>query len=791
MIQKLIEGKMKKKEIKMFANLINEYIDREIEKSKLIYEEDKQSPEFNSMTPPERERNIQFQRMFGTKTPSDIPSEPLQRISAMSSPVIPKEYELFRKDAKKQNVINHAMLSTAVDLHYFNLTGEGEHKPRPVMLWGAPGIGKSEGVRSGAIRCAKTIAKEEGLAYIENIDYGKEFSKSTEELKKNLYFIEWDRIDGDVKDVIMYGPPELETNVDQTKSSKSSVHQTSKRPPAENLFIFFDVRVAGVGEQDILGIPFRVDKTIMKQERIDIPALMIDRLPFLKLCCDEKKLRGIIMWDEINQGTEQTQAALYGVVNENKVGESHLAPGIGQFAAANSEMWGGKPLLPALASRFSTSYLWLSPEEWLETYKSKLPPIVYDFIKENPKVSFYISKTSWKENYEPFNKDFGDEEGMAGSGSDTMEDYIKTPSEGRWPTPRDLTIFADSFKGLMIRAEKERKKGTKGWTERDIANMAFLLAKSRVGPVWAKSFWDYMYMYQTVKWETLVLDKNAAIAAIQNLETSDIVKELIHKHFNMAWELSKNAHNKQAFTKEATEVVTVLLHASDYTMDPVIRVVAGVKEEKLKDKNEDAGKVTERMLHVIQTGLANIPDSLKPDGQKLMPALKSALISDNPFDKKTPKAKFETEPLINPLNKSANNAITPLQGSISNSNNVEDKNVTEKYMKFKQLFEEVLPVAPQANVKPSPANEQTLMHKQQAAMQNIAKKIDAAVNSRPLGKQNDKEMIDIINREVLNDSTLTKEQKQKLISIIKDAPNSITAMTIISAYTTGNTFKLK
>jgi hypothetical protein len=83
-------------------------------------------------------------------------------------------------------------------------------------------------------------------------------------------------------------------------------------------------------------------------------------------------------------------------------------------------------------------------------------------------------------------------------------------------------------------------------------------------------------------------------------------------------------------------------------------------------------------------------------------------------------------------------------------------------------------------------------------MKNLAKKVDAFIGGGSVAgssadeskEQAETRILDFINKEIMGDTILTKEQKQKLISVIKGAPSSINAMQIISAYTTGNIFKL-
>ena len=759
--------KMKtQKEIKKFAKLMTEFIDNEIKKSKLIHEADAPSTAVAS-------RAKQYATALGTE-PSENPGPAMSSVpsSKYAPPTIPDEYRIFTEDAGQLAVINHAMISRSIDTKYFYEDKKEGRKPQPMLIFGAPGIGKSAGVRSGALRCAEKVAKQKGMNFVNGVESLKTEYSNPESFKNNFYFIEWSKISNEDKELIMHGPAVEEEDLVH-KGQKIRVNHYELRVPAKNLFIFFDVRAAGTSDQDILGIPFRVDSPVRYTfGKLEEPRIIMQRLPFLNICCNEKELHGVIMWDEINQASEQTQSALYSVILDRIIGDSKLAPGIGQFAAANGKMWGGQPIKPALASRFSTSYLWLSPEEWMVEHKNKIPPLMYDFISDSPKISFYITQEGWDKEYEPkFSR--------TGKSVD-MSEYIKSPELGRWPNPRDLTSFAEQFQYIIQRGQSEN------WDQRDIIEAAVSEARERVGNVWADHFRRYAYEAFAVKWETLLNDPQETAKIFGGTDAIEPARGLLFRHFKMAFDYGKTIHNKDKYKKEASDVVKVCIYASVGSIDPISTVINRLREEKYAEKTgETPEQIDARITKIILDGIDGLEPALKSKGSMLLDLIKKSLSEFRPGAKAAPK-KLETGNITLPGNQPAPSTASPAASGT--------ETVPEKFTAFNKLFEEIATtMSKPAPVEEPKAPSDALMERQKNSMKNLAQKVNAFVSKIPVDKspkESDREILNFINHEILADAILSKEQKQKLISVIKDAPTSINAMQVISAYTTGNIFKL-
>ncbi len=764
---------MKKTDVKLFAKLMTEYIDEEIRKSKLIHEADETTPVANPAT---AVRSKQFATAYGSE-PSQDPGPSMEATppGKYATPTIPDQYKIFTDDAANLAIINHAMLARTIDLNYFYSDEKGM-EPQPLLIWGAPGIGKSTGVKDGAIKCAAKVAKQKGLKFIPKMESLKKEYSNPESFKTNFYFLEWSKISSEDKELIMQGPPTEEEDLVH-KGQKIRVNQYELRIPAENLFIFFDVRAAGTSDQDILGIPFRVDQAVRYDfGKLEEPRIIMQRLPFLNICCNEKNLHGVIMWDEINQASDQTQSALYSVILDRVIGDSKLAPGIGQFAAANGKMWGGQETKPALASRFDTAYLWLSPEEWMVEHKDKLPPIMYNFISDSPTVSFYITKEGWEKHYAPKFKRSGKPL--------EMSEYIQDPGLGRWPNPRDLTTFAKQFKDIIQKGKDEK------WDQRDIIEAAVFKAKQRVGSVWAEQFRKYAYESFAVKWETLLADPAETARIMSGTGSIELARGLLTRHLKKAYALGKTVHNRDNYKQESADVAKVFIYSSTANIDIIMTVINRVKEELNAEKTGDTPEqINSRIIGVITDGIAALEPALSARGRTMLDAIKRSLSETNPAAKAAPVKKLQTGDVTAP----------GAQPELDKDLEAPKDEIPEKHIMFKKLVEELTNSMTKQPTPEAPKTDTNiLMQKQKESMINLAKKVDAFIGGGSVAgssadeskEQAETRILDFINKEIMGDTILTKEQKQKLISVIKGAPSSINAMQIISAYTTGNIFKL-
>ncbi|MDD4109978.1 MAG: hypothetical protein PHS54_00330 [Clostridia bacterium] len=808
---------MRKDDTKKFAKTILKFIDDEIKQARLM-----ESRKINEDSSDALQKD--YTSLFGRDT--GMPSSPLPNVPRKELPPIDKNmWSIFAKDNDSQGLFNHALLQESIDLNYMRRNNEGKLDPKPLLIWGAPGIGKSQGVKRGSIDCARKICDEKNeeraskglppLTFKQVKLDSDEFSKPREELAKNYYFVEWNITDKNFKDELMFGPVTLVGGEEGRAKERAYMH--NQRIPTENLFIFFDVRIAGIAEQDILGMPSRVDMKVIYKDAynntdlVSLPAIAIERLPFLKLCTERKDLHGVIMWDEINQGSDGMQAALYQIVLDKKVGDATLAPGIGQFAAANGKVWGGRPLLPALGNRFASAYLWLSPEEWLEEFKDVLENPIKEFILKNPKIGMYISDPGWNEVYLPYRRAKGNEE-------IDMDTYIQSSGAGggRWPSPRDLLDFNSALKDLFRRQQKEK------WANDVVADKAFLLATQYVGAVWAKHFYDYMYRELSIKWETLVNDRDAAIEASGNSKKQQGVRSLIVDHLKNAIELSKNKYNVALYKKECHDLIRVFLNVSSAHMDFIMTPISAVLEEvvekqaeyergsKTSAPPESRDKTMERIKFILTDGAKSLPPDRQDEAKDFLMTMAKLLtgtahsFGKSPTQAATsnisiPQKNTGTTSQINKPTALTPNKTVPsfLSGGIPPSilDNESNKMDTKKFVSFRKLFEEIDTTFTATSASnENMDNSSSLIEKQKKSMQRISEQVKQKVESLSAQKvpikEHDRILKDTINKEIMNDNILTREQKQHLVSVIKNAPNALNIICILNAYIVARNFKL-
>lgn len=799
---------MKNKEISKLTRVVLEFIDKEIQKSKMIYEADS---DISNIDQPDNTTRRAYSDLFGRERDPKLDTQ-MTKVPTTAAPIIDPQYSIINKDRGLLTVVDHALLKTSLEMHYFSMNRKTkEYEPKPLLVWGAPGIGKSQAVKEAARNAAREIAnqkisKGEVKRFIElkPTEIEEEFSKPLNEIKNNFYFIEWNKISKSaIQDAIILGP--TRPSEENEKGGKRLIHQYDLRIPAKNLFIFFDIRVAGMSEQDILGLPYRADVKIERKERVqgddgkpyilDIPHINLDRLPALKLCCEEKDLHAFIMWDEINQGNDYVQAALYSIILDRQIGSATLAPGVGNFAAANSEMWSGGPLKPALANRFSSCYLYLSPEEWLAAHDKELMPGLKNFIRSNLSISFYISDEGWKKEYIPIlrgaGSELGSSEGVAG-----IEEYIKTPSKGRWPSPRDLTKLNDVLMGML---EDPRNANI---DNNILVDRMTLMAREIVGEVFAEHFRKYMYSYLTIRWDMLIDPTKGkwVEAEAGDMSKQDAIREAIYDHFYHTYELVNSPHRNE-YKKEAKDILTAICNVGNKHLDFVITTLQKLREQReIIEGKEASEKISKTMFDVLMTGKQLVAPNIAKIADDIINRIKISIAKRKPGDENeknqfisSPELSY-TSPLPSPQSNEENEIEENESEENENKKNKggknEDDEIEEKYFKFNKLFEDITssltPTQSETTTtEEKPTNEIMMKEGLRSILQDAVKIINIPIKYGENVKDYEARNVDKIKQIILQNTIIPKEQKEKLISRIKNADSAINLILMLKSFLTG------
>lgn len=785
---------MKQKDYKRLAKIINEFVDQELVISRRLYE----------AVPNEEDDDAASiaasKAALGGDT-SGIRHVPFSPVSSTTQPSIPKDFDVLLDDASGHNIVNHTILKKALHDSYFSYEKGSKLttlKPSPLLIWGAPGIGKSEGVRQSAIVCAREVAIKQGFGesnFIILDDPDKSDWKTlVERPSDNYYFIDWAAAPEEIKHKIEFG----------TKKHRAveggrirSYFESKLRIPTANLFLFVDIRVAGIDAKDLLGIPFRVDRIVTDKEsgeEVEIPSLSVDRLPILKLLCEARDIHAIIMWDEINQGDNQIQAAMYSIILDRQIGNAKFAPGVGQFAAANNnKIWGGNPLRSALANRFASHYLYLSPAEWVATFEKQLMPVVRNFIVNNPTISFFITESGWQSDYMPMLRGRGKEP------SDDLEarkSYMTEEGSPKWPTPRMLLDFNE--KALQTREIGNREH----LSDEDIIASIELDARGKLGPIWAEKFRAYYEKTVVVDWNVLVTNPNKAARLADDKYKREIIKSLIVDRLKNVFYL-KGSPKHAEYKQMLSEVMRALVNTTARELEIAMTATSQARKDlETANPNLTQIQVAEKLADIIEQGTVALPDpKWQQDAERLYQRFVAALLQQVPDIKikarKATPTTFSAQSTNNSSTTKQNTNISPNTNTTSTSNtSTTPTTLPEKFSKFNSLFEDINTTLTQ-NTSGGDIQQNTNTPdntaKRISIIKNIAlqacKQIESLNNNSSNNKDNERQIKDIIFRTVLADTQLEKSQKQKLISLLKTTPDSVNALLLLKAFSS-KTFNL-
>lgn len=209
---------------------------------------------------------------------------------------------------------------------------------RALMIYGDPGIGKSELVKSVA---EKMLAPNMERTYIE-----------------------WKRCTNTQKDEILEDPSKY--------------------------FVLIDLRAAELEPVDLRGIE-------MPTSRMPYLDPKIPKWIYLMI---QPNSGGLLFLDEVNQASDQVLNAFFGVVLDRQAGEVTFSRdwnvvGAGNLGAEHSTT---QDIPPALSQRFGTIMLIADPEGWFEwAEENKIDWLIIQFVKSDPAANFYVKSSNASE----------------------------------------------------------------------------------------------------------------------------------------------------------------------------------------------------------------------------------------------------------------------------------------------------------------------------------------------------------------------------------------------------------
>jgi hypothetical protein len=198
---------------------------------------------------------------------------------------------------------------------------------QPLLIYGDPGIGKSEVVKG----IAKQIADS-----------------------KSKQYVNW------------------------SEASTTQKAEALKNP--SQYFVLIDVRANKLEPTDFVGIP-----DISSQAEY-LETKQLKWIYFMS----QPESDGILFLDEINQASPQVLRALYEVVNDRSAGGTPFSKEFTVISAGNLGSEFEEPIPQALTNRFTAGVLIADPEGWLEwAEKTGIDKRIIAFVKAEPGTNFY------------------------------------------------------------------------------------------------------------------------------------------------------------------------------------------------------------------------------------------------------------------------------------------------------------------------------------------------------------------------------------------------------------------
>jgi hypothetical protein len=197
---------------------------------------------------------------------------------------------------------------------------------RPLLIYGDPGIGKSQMVQSFTASLGKAKGKEA---------------------------VDWDAISMEKQREIIKDPSKY--------------------------FLYIDVRADSLDPTDLAGIP----DMSKKEEWLET------QMPKWLYVMAQPNADGILFLDECNNASDAMIKALYKVVDK-KVGNIKLSDDFAVVAAGNlGAEFGGNPLPFAFTNRFDQGILIADAEQWLDfAEKAGVDKRIIAFVKSHPEENF-------------------------------------------------------------------------------------------------------------------------------------------------------------------------------------------------------------------------------------------------------------------------------------------------------------------------------------------------------------------------------------------------------------------
>jgi hypothetical protein len=178
---------------------------------------------------------------------------------------------------------------------------------------------------------------------------------------------------------------------------------------------------------------------------------------------------GILFLDEINQGHQQVQKALFEVILKRTVSGLHMNDNWGIVAAGNlgSALYGNESIPPALTSRMDVCVLVADAPSWLKWARANnINEYICSFVESNPEDNFYGEVTQ----------------------------------DNQYPCPRSFAALSKTMYTVWKKAMVRKKMGILNY---DPVTELNIRANSACGPKWAARFMAFLRFSRHFNWEEM------------------------------------------------------------------------------------------------------------------------------------------------------------------------------------------------------------------------------------------------------------------------------------------------
>jgi len=447
--------------------------------------------------------------------------------------------------------------------------GEEKHEKTAFIVWGMPGVGKSD------------ILKEFGAAVKKK--YFPDRNQVTLMQTKEAHATD---ANGKPRPVIVKNPDEP-VAINKLSDEEAYNHVLNN---LDQYFWTLDVRTAGLTVDSLLGIPKVGAEKKLPYEEYVTPAWVH--------ICSTPGSAGILLLDEINQGMPDVLNMMYSVLLDRQVGTKKFSKDVFICGAGNiGEQFQDavRDFNPAARNRAMIGWLEATPEDWFayaeqvnpKTGRQFVDPLIIAFVRKFPKETFLVMP------------DPGAEKGA---------------DQGGWPSPRMLVTFSNNLRVITKRYDDMKKSGDKSYSPENWTQEVYDVAAGLLGVKWAVKFKNWL--------ESTAKDTSLNLASLEQLNFDQIVTT------SEVDTIAKFVKNK---LQQYVDVVFRGQDKSKETfLDRYIRVAAKLDDapygtdrlramlEKIKDEDQDVwGQLAVKLVALRDTKVDQILDRLEKRNIKI------------------------------------------------------------------------------------------------------------------------------------------------------------------------------